>query len=97
MLESFSLETFAELADRDFRLRRGDGEVLPLSLSEASQVGQAPPGGRASFSLLFRGPPAPILPQRVYALEHAELGAFELFLVPLEPDGDGARYEAVFG
>lgn len=51
---------------------------------------------RAPFSLLFRGPPEPILPQAIYALEHATLGVSEIFLVPLAPDADGTRYEAVF-
>jgi hypothetical protein len=32
------------------------------------------------------------LPQRIFRLEHAELGAFELFLVPIGP----GEYEAVF-
>jgi hypothetical protein len=50
------------------------------------------PGGRAPFSLVFRGGPTPPLPQRIHRVEHAELGALEIFLVPVGPD----RYEAVF-
>jgi hypothetical protein len=36
--------------------------------------------------------PDPPLPQRIYRVEHAELGAIEIFLVPIAAD----RYEAVF-
>ncbi len=36
------------------------------------------------------------LEQAIYALEHAEMGMLELFLVPLGPHEDGMRYEAVF-
>ena len=52
--------------------------------------------GMERFSAFFNGPNEPFLPQRVYALEHDRMGAFELFLVPLAKDENGARYEAVF-
>ncbi len=96
MLESFSFATFSELVDDDFRIRLDDGSSVDLRLAAASRSAlPAQPGGREPFSLLFRGP-APILPQRIYSVEHPGLGAFDLFLVALTPDEDGARYEAVF-
>jgi len=96
MLESFTAETFAEILGDGFRVHDEDGRVYDLRLAAAVPVGLAPTGGRAPFSILFRGPAAPILPQRIYAVEHETLGRFELFLVPLGPDDAGARYEAVF-
>ncbi|MGI8803073.1 MAG: DUF6916 family protein [Solirubrobacteraceae bacterium] len=97
MSESFTLETFAGLLDERFRLRPDDGDPVDLLLADATKAGDPfLSGGRAPFSLLFRGPPAPILPQRIYALEHPALGAFELFLVPLQPDAAGTLYQAVF-
>ncbi len=51
---------------------------------------------RRPFSLLFRGPAAPRLGQGTFRLEHAALGALDIFLVPMEPDAEGPRYEAVF-
>jgi hypothetical protein len=30
-------------------------------------------------------------------LEHSALGLLELFLVPIEPDAAGLRYQAIFG
>jgi hypothetical protein len=53
-------------------------------------------GSRTQFSLVFRGGPDPPLQQRIYCLEHEQLGALDLFLVPLGPDAAGQRYEAVF-
>jgi hypothetical protein len=47
------------------------------------------------FSLYFRGPPDAMLGQGSYAFDHDELGSLELFLVPLQPDADGPRYESV--
>ena len=36
------------------------------------------------------------LPQGTYPMEHETLGRLEVFLVPLGPDAQGMRYEAVF-
>ena len=97
MLETFSLATFSDLLDDDFHVDLDGGASVDLRLAEASRAGlPQQPGGREPFSLLFRGPGAPILPQRIYAVEHAGLGAFDIFLVPLTPDEGGGRYEAVF-
>jgi uncharacterized protein DUF6916 len=52
--------------------------------------------GMERFSAFFNGPRQPFLRQRVYALEHDRMGAFELFLVPIAEDENGFRYEAVF-
>ena len=51
---------------------------------------------RRPFSLIYRGPLTPILPQQIYPVEHPELGTLELFLVPVGPEGGGMQYEAVF-
>jgi hypothetical protein len=39
---------------------------------------------------------APVLPQGIQRLSHAELGELDLFLVPIGPDAQGMRYEAAF-
>ena len=79
-----------------FRLD-ADGQALAVRLTEAKPVGSpAQEGGREPFSLLFVGPPEPVLPQRIYRLEHAEMGALDLFLVPIGRGPEGTRYEAVF-
>ena len=48
------------------------------------------------FTLTFRGPAAPILPQQIYPLTHESLGNWEIFLVPIGPDKQGMLYEAIF-
>lgn len=52
--------------------------------------------GMERFSIFFKGPANPVLPQRTYALSHEALGDIELFLVPIGPDVEGFGYEAVF-
>jgi hypothetical protein len=48
------------------------------------------------FNLHFRGPREPRLAQGTLALEHPEIGRFDVFLVPIGGDADGWIYEAVF-
>jgi uncharacterized protein DUF6916 len=80
----------------------GDGlppqELVLAEVATSGTAGGRGPNGeeREQFSLLFRGPVEPALPQAIYRLDHAELGSLDLFLVPLAPRGDGAVYEAAF-
>jgi hypothetical protein len=102
-LASVNRETFAgrEGSDFDLDLTAAGGvqepSTLRLSLTAVEAL-EEPPWSvdRLPFSLMFSGPAAPIMPQGIYRLAHAELGSLELFLVPVQPDRDGARYEAVF-
>ena len=59
---------------------------------------QAPAGSREGqqFSVVFANDSATVFEQGVYPVTHAELGEFELFLVPVFGDDQGVHYEAVF-
>jgi hypothetical protein len=71
-------------------------EHSPFDVSLATvQTHSTAVGGRP-FSLLFRGGPNPPVPQGIWHLDHGSLGSFDLFLVPLGPDAESQRYEAVF-
>lgn len=52
--------------------------------------------GMERFSAFFTGPKDRFLEQKVYSLEHEQMGAFDLFLVPVSQDANGYQYEAVF-
>ena len=86
MTEHLTVESFRPQLHEEFRL-----ESHTVELIEVTEIPRAP-GGRAPFSLVFQGGPVPPLPQRIYRVEHPELGAIDIFLVPIGPD----RYEAVF-
>ena len=81
---------FADCLHDEFRLRLDDGGIVPLELAEVTGAGPD------AFSLLFRGAPGFYAEQRIWPLEHDRLGTVELFLVPIRPDADGSRFEAVF-
>lgn len=102
MPEPVTVETFSPHVGEPFRVRLGDAESLELRLAEAKVIGSpsakrwAEGGRRAPFSLLFRGRSDAVLPQQTYRVEHDGIGGLDIFLVPLGPDAEGMRYEAVF-
>ena len=66
------------------------GEPIELTLSSCVESPHARPE-QPAFSLFFdTAEPVPH-PQQIFHLEHAELGGFDLFLVPVGPH----QYEAV--
>jgi hypothetical protein len=87
------------LNDR-FLVRLGSDRAIEVQLIEVRALREVPAQGpaakRAPFSLLFRGPGDCYLPQRIYPVEHGQLGTLSIFLVPLGPDGEGMLFEAVF-
>jgi hypothetical protein len=64
-----------------------------VAASANSSDGSMP---RQPFSLTFSGPPDRILAQGTFRFTHSELGALEIFVVPVGRDENGATYEAVF-
>jgi hypothetical protein len=91
-------ETFEPFVGTSFALVTEAGEELSVDLVEAVDLGSGGVGQplRGPFSLLFRAPADAVLPQRIYSLRHPDLGAFDLFLVPVRADERGLMIEAVF-
>ncbi len=95
-LEDLTLADFAPKVGEPFALDLDGQGTLDFTLVEAQALGGESPGERRPFSLVFRGPVAPLLGQRTYGIAHEGLGRLLLFLVPIAQDGDGTRYQAVF-
>jgi hypothetical protein len=100
-LDQLTVESFKPAVGSKFALNAGDDTKLELELVDAQAnppqggAGQGP-SERTPFSLTFRGPAEPVLPQQIYPLEHGELGKLEIFVVPIGVDAGGASYEAIF-
>jgi hypothetical protein len=96
-MKEMTLETFTPHVGSSFSATT-DGGSLDLVLEEAvGSAGDEQPGGdREPFHLMFRGPARPILPQRIYRLDHGGLGSLEIFIVPIGADDRGVVYQAVF-
>ena len=100
-LEQLSFASFASLVKTNFRVWIDAQDSLDLELTEASPPRVSSTGGAnnltyENFALTFLGPAGRLLPQRVYLFESAKIGRFELFIVPVSRDQNGARYQATF-
>ena len=94
MLDRLTKADFAKSLHTVFTCVLGPDHKLDLERVELRE-------GRSSlrqeqFALTFYGPLALPLPQQMYDLQHAALGEFALFLVPVGKDTQGYYYEAVF-
>jgi hypothetical protein len=101
MLDKLSADDFTKYLNGTFYLSSDSGERVEAELIEVTEIGtsEASVGSnkrRNPFSIVFSGPPQPVLPQGIHALQHAELGPLSLFIVPIGSDKKGMRYEAVF-
>jgi hypothetical protein len=86
-LDNLTAADFMPLLHERFRI----ADAFDAQLVEVTEIPRKP-GGRAPFSLVFAGGPNPPLPQAIHPVHHEQLGAMEIFLVPIAAD----RYEAVF-
>lgn len=98
MPEQQNEEFFRRHLNTTFTLKVNDERALALELEEvrsAPDISHAR-GDLERFSLYFRGPADVMIHQQTCRLEHPEIGALDIFLVPVEQDARGLRYEAVF-
>lgn len=83
----------------------GSADTSEVELADVTEYAARAPGTlRTPFSVVFRGPLEPVMPQGIYHVEHEHLGMLDIFIVPIGPDTDAAPgeepamlYEAVFG
>lgn len=96
-LEDVTVDTFADRVGERFRIIVDDTTTVETQLTSVVPYGgEVAIARRAPFSVVFRGPLDVVLPQRIYRMEHEEVGALDIFIVPIGPDDEGQRYEAVF-
>lgn len=77
-----------------FKIRLSEEETIEAELTEVSEHLVSPRQER--FSIVFRTANEMFLGQGLRTLEHDQIGAVELFLVPIGRSEEGTDYEAVF-
>jgi hypothetical protein len=87
------LQGFRKAVHTVFRVGGIGADPVELTLSEVDERPRHPEW--ESFSLIFCGA-AGALDQGLHPVDHADLGSFPLFLVPVVGEADGQLYEAVF-
>lgn len=97
-LKTVTHRDFEGCLKQRFTIELEDAGALEVELFEVDTRAHFDPQvqSRQPFALLFRGQREPLLPQRLYRMRHPRLGEMELFLVPIGPDREGMRYEAIF-
>ena len=99
MLDKLQSSNFLPYLNQKFRVYLESDEALEAELIDVSELGSEATheeGRRRPFSVVFRVVSDLVLSQKIYTIEHDELGTLDLFLVPIGPDKEGIRYEAVF-
>lgn len=93
-------EHFELVKGSTFRVVPPEGGSRDLVLAEVEALSRettAPGGPRTPFSLVFReARDGSHFQQGTVPLHHPDLGSFEMFLVPIGPDAEGMRYQAIF-
>ncbi len=98
-LRELTRSVFAECIGEAFCLHGKQGQILDAELIEVRTLAQPyrmAPGRREPFSVLFRCSASQLLSQRIYRLDHKQIGSLEIFLVPVGQRDQNVRYEAVF-
>jgi hypothetical protein len=100
MLNELTVADFTPRLGQTFRIALAGLAPIDLELvsaTELSPASQAQPQERRPFSLIFLGPESDqYLLQHIYRLEHPQMGALDLFLVPLGLQAQRMQYEAIF-
>ena len=98
MVPALTEEEFSKHVNTKFRVGLDGDKSLELELDEVkSYLSQSnEQTGMERFSLYFNGPNQPFLSQASYAMDHDQMGEFEIFIVPLAQNEAGFRYESVF-
>jgi hypothetical protein len=92
--EQLTQEQFREHLNTIFAVPVSPDQTLELTLVECNDLGSSPK--QVQFSLLFAGPPTPMIQQQTCPLRHEVIGDLSLFLVPIRRDQQHIYYEAIF-
>jgi hypothetical protein len=96
MLDKLTIDDFKDRVGETFTATAEEGRALNLTLTSVDGLEARPDAEREPFSLKFRDEATDHVTQQTVSIEHSEMGGFDLFVVPLGPDPDGMRYEAIF-
>lgn len=94
MSDNLTKEAFQKSLNTQFRVQLEPAGIVAVELVELLEGVSTP--RQEQFSLTFHGPLETPFGQGTRNVEHDNMGAFVLFLVPVARNPDGMVYEAVF-
>lgn len=102
MLDRVTSTDFRQHLNERFLIRPHTSPPVEVELISIDDLGEGSAGEdshgrRQPFSVVFRSLQLDsYLLQRIYTVEHEQMGSLDIFLVPIGPDQHGMRYEAIF-
>lgn len=96
-LSKITADHFSKFLNQTLDIYFTETQTVPSVLTKVTSLNSYTPLERGPFSIEFQtGGDHAYRQQGIYRIAHPELGDIELFLVPIAPDANGMRYEAVF-
>ncbi|HWU53762.1 MAG TPA: hypothetical protein VN153_13220 [Tahibacter sp.] len=96
MLNEIPLEAFAAIVGQNVRVSSGEHHI-DVEVAQAQTLANPSPRAQPPFFVIVRHNGATrAINQGIYQFDHPSLGALDLFLVPVGPDGQGMCYEITF-
>jgi hypothetical protein len=98
MSDPFTIERFLPHVGDVFHVVVAEAQQTPILLSEITRLAADADARRRRqpFSLVLHAPAGTLLEQQVYRIEKPGMDPFDCFLVPIGPDQNGMRFEAVY-
>jgi hypothetical protein len=94
MPEQLNIEDFSKQLNTKFKVYYSDEKVFEAELVEVLELRND--DLLRTFSIVFLLPAEFGTEQRIFKIEHPEMGVLELFIVPVRQTESGIRYEAIF-
>lgn len=94
MSEHLTVADFSKNLNTKFKVFYSEEKVFEAKLVEVLELKNNET--LETFSVVWLLPADFGFEQRVFKIEHSELGTMELFIVPVGQNESGIRYEAVF-
>ena len=102
MLDKIKSSDFSPYLNQTFHIHAEASKPLEAELVDVTEFKprsdqDTESSKRNPFSIIFSCAQDQPLEQKIYKVEHDEMGTLELFLVPIGPDKNGLfQYEALF-
>ena len=98
MPDTFTVERFLPHVGQVFSAVVSESHELRMVLSEIAALPSdaSPLRRRQPFALVFHAAPDAYLPQQTYQVHGPGMDPFDCFLVPIGPDANGMRFEAIY-
>ena len=93
-LSKLNAKLLSEHLHTCFKVHLDGNDVLDLEIDEVTESQAVP--RLEQFFLVLKGPCSPRLPQRIYHMEHEQLGTYDFFITAIAGDDQSTSYEAVF-